>query len=134
MVVQPFAVLGAPGGALPAADAVPRCAECAAYVCGFCRLERDGWVCALCGVFSPASAPAPPSLLNLSPGRFTPFAGGPKERYRRTARRGDLPELAAGSYECLVASEVVPLHSDRLSGRRVHLSRDAPGSLADTGS
>ena len=40
-------------------------------------------------------------------GRFTPFAGLAKERYRRTARRGDLPELATSAFECLVASQTV---------------------------
>ena len=55
VVLQPFARLGAvaplerESEAMPSADVLPRCADCAAYICGYCQLERDGWVCALCG-------------------------------------------------------------------------------------
>lgn len=52
-------------------------------------------------------------------GRFTPFFGAGKERYRRTARRGDLPELASGAFECVVASQTVQVHTAPTTARCV---------------
>ena len=112
-VVRPFAPLAASGGDAPAADALPRCGDCAAYISGFCQMERDGWICALCGACPGGAAGQGTqrlgrrSLLLRSAGRFTRFEAASRERYRRTARRGDLPELASSAYECVVATETV---------------------------
>ena len=84
--VRPFeggAARGA-GPDLPAED-VARCGECAAYVSGYCAVERDGWSCALCGAYTSFAA-----ALGGSAGR--PAAAS---RYRKPARqRAELPELA----------------------------------------
>jgi hypothetical protein len=130
VVVQPFAQLSAAAPAtqqLLGADSLPRCGDCAAYICGFCQLEREGWVCALCGAskrtttagvrvaFSPLTKTSPA----VPAGRFTKFDKAVRDRYRRSTRRVDVPELAAPVYECLVASQVVPWQTAPLSTRCV---------------
>ena len=74
VVVQPFAPLSAAAPAaqqLLGADSLPRCGDCAAYICGFCQLEREGWVCALCGASKHRQArcgrQAPSLLTSTSP-------------------------------------------------------------------
>ena len=61
-VVRPFAQLPIADAGLPDAAELPRCADCAAYLCGYCQMERDGWICALCGT-APAVAQAALQLL-----------------------------------------------------------------------
>ncbi len=103
-------------------------------MCGFCQMEREGWVCALCGAHPHArgcaacyrAAAACLTLVSRDAGRFTPFTGAAKERYRRTARRGDLPELASGAFECLVASQRVDLVNAPLAARCAHSARAQP--------
>jgi hypothetical protein len=57
-VVRPFAPLPVQEGDAPHADDLPRCGDCAAYISGFCQMERDGWICALCG--APSGRGVPP--------------------------------------------------------------------------
>ena len=78
---------------LDPADEVARCGDCFGYVNGFCGLERDGWVCILCGNFSYWSS--------------DPVGDGGKPRYKRNARRNELPEIALPEYEIEVAREVL---------------------------
>ena len=58
--------------------------------------------------------------LSLYPaGRFTKFDKAVRDRYRRSTRRVDVPELAAPVYECLIASQAVPWQTAPLSTRCV---------------
>ena len=81
---------------LDPADEVARCGDCFGYVNGFCGLERDGWVCILCGNFSYWSS--------------DPVGDGGKPRYKRNARRNELPEIALPEYEIEVAREVLTVN------------------------
>ena len=81
---------------LDPADEVARCGDCFGYVNGFCGLERDGWVCILCGNFSYWSS--------------DPAGDSGKPRYKRNARRNELPEIALPEYEIEVAREVLTVN------------------------
>ena len=71
------------------AEDVARCTECFGYVNGYCGLERDGWVCILCGTFS-----------------YWPHSrGGASSRYRRNPNRKHLPEIARADLDVEVAVE-----------------------------
>ena len=60
-----------------------------------------------------------PRLYVSTSGRFTKFDRPVRDRYRRSTRRVDVPELAAPVYECLVASQLVPWQGAPLSTRCV---------------
>lgn len=105
VVVQPFAPLPeCPLDAaheLEAAEDVARCGECFGYVNGFCGFERDGWICILCGSFT---------YWSRANGRDG------KPRYRRNARRNELPEIAQPEVELEVARDVITLDPRRPVG------------------
>ena len=100
VTVQPFKPLPhfpVDASALPdPADEVARCGDCFGYVNGFCGLERDGWVCILCG--------------NFSYWNSDPAGDRGKPRYKRNARRNELPEIALPEYEIEVAREVLTVN------------------------
>ena len=58
------------------------------HVNGYCGLERDGWVCILCGTFS-----------------YWPHSRGDASRYRRNPNRKHLPEIARADLDVEVAVE-----------------------------
>lgn len=60
-----------------------RCAECLAYINGYCAFERSGWICALCGAMT----------------------GYQDSRYTRAATRANLNELQFEVYEADVDLE-----------------------------
>ena len=70
------------------AEDVARCTECFGYVNGYCGLERDGWVCILCGTFS-----------------YWPGGREATSRYRRNPNRKHLPEIAGADLDMEVAVE-----------------------------
>ena len=83
---------------LAPADAIARCKECFGYVNGYCGLERDGWICILCGAFVPWDSRAHDGV-------------GPP-RYRKNPHRNSLPEICRQEHESLVASEVLTARPD----------------------
>ena len=103
VVVQPFRPLPARrdgSRAEPIANApLARCGECFGYVNGFCGLERDGWICILCGTFS-----------YWDSGNPRDAAG--RHRYRRNPDRHLLPEIAEAEYEVEVEREIIASPSE----------------------
>ena len=100
---QPFRPLPARrdgSRAEPIANApLARCGECFGYVNGFCGLERDGWICILCGTFS-----------YWDSGNPRDAAG--RHRYRRNPDRHLLPEIAEAEYEVEVEREIIASPSE----------------------
>lgn len=99
VVAQPFGPLG--GGLLLglAADELQRCADCGAYLCDRCPLQRDGWVCALCGAQCASlscAAPAYPSPVSPPPA-LPARARRALRRLRRPVRPPIPPVRAAGA-------------------------------------